>query len=165
MAGRDRNANDITVTTDYRVPVDMDYVYANATAGAIAVTLIRTKDKLLRRQVVVKIDSSANVVTVSDGTLSVELVTQDDAGVFEQKSNGQFFMSAANLAQITAGDVALEIPTGDVDGLNDEFVFVGTPKLVFRNGVLQSPDAYTVVGTTVTFDTAPADGEITGLTQ
>lgn len=107
MAGRDRNVNEITVTSNYTVPVEMDYVYADATAGAITVTLKRTKDKLIRRQIVVKIDSSANAVTVTDGTLSVDLVTQDDAGIFEQKGTGQFFMSAANLAgaatQIAAG--------------------------------------------------------------
>lgn len=63
------------------------------------------------------------------------------------------------------GSVTLETPTGDVDGVNDEFGFDGTPIAVFRNGILQSPDVYTIVGTTVTFDTPPASGEITGLTQ
>lgn len=63
------------------------------------------------------------------------------------------------------GTVTLETPTGDVDGVNNEFVFIGTPVAIFRNGVLQAADVYTIVGTTVTFDTPPASGAISGLTQ
>lgn len=61
--------------------------------------------------------------------------------------------------------VTLESATGAVNGINFNFVFVGTPVAVFRNGVLASPDDYTIVGTTVTFAVAPATGDITGLTQ
>lgn len=63
------------------------------------------------------------------------------------------------------GSVTLETPTGELNEFNRDFAFVGTPIAVFRNGVLQSPDVYTVAGTTVTFDIAPASGEMTGLTQ
>lgn len=63
------------------------------------------------------------------------------------------------------GSVSLETPTGEADGVNDEFVFIGTPIAVFRNGVLQGSDVVTITGHTATFDPAPADGEITGLVQ
>ncbi len=62
------------------------------------------------------------------------------------------------------GTATMETPTGAVDGENNEFVFIGTPVLVMRNGVAYGPDAYSVVGTTVTITVAPLDGEITGLT-
>jgi hypothetical protein len=63
------------------------------------------------------------------------------------------------------GSFSDEIPTGDVDGINDEFVFVGTPFAVFRNGVKYDSTDYSVAGTTVTLDEAPPSGVITGLTQ
>lgn len=65
----------------------------------------------------------------------------------------------------SGGTLALQTPTGAVNGVNTAFVFADTPILVMRNGIPQSPDVYTIVGTTVTFDTAPDSGEITGLTQ
>jgi hypothetical protein len=63
------------------------------------------------------------------------------------------------------GGITLETPTGDVDGMNNEFVFVGTPMAVFRNGVMYAPDEFSVTGTTATLGVAPASGVITGLTH
>lgn len=57
-----------------------------------------------------------------------------------------------------------EIPTGAVNGVNTQFVFVGVPVEVLRNGVAYSPDAYSVEGTTVTIPDPPPDGQITGVT-
>lgn len=82
------------------------------------------------------------------------------------------------LAQWVDVDDLIEIPEGGAsvpdlelatpstgDGVETEFVFVGVPKLPMDNGVPYSPNAFTVNGTTVTFDTAPEDGhEITALT-
>lgn len=65
----------------------------------------------------------------------------------------------------SGGSLSLEVPTGAVDGVNGEFVFVGTPIAVFRNGVLQGSDVVTIVDHTATLDPVPADGEITGLVQ
>jgi hypothetical protein len=61
--------------------------------------------------------------------------------------------------------LSLETPIGDIDGENDEFVFVGNPVAVFRNGVAYAPDEFTVVDSTVTLDTPPVSGVITGLTS
>lgn len=59
----------------------------------------------------------------------------------------------------TDGDsIAFETPTGDVDGLNDEFVFTAPPILVFRNGVMEIRLG-TVAGNTFTFDTPPETGD------
>lgn len=59
-----------------------------------------------------------------------------------------------------------EIPSGTVDGVNDEFTLSKTPifpkaLIVFLNGVIQAQGAhYTVSGTTITFTTPPALGQV-----
>lgn len=59
----------------------------------------------------------------------------------------------------TGGDsVALETPTGDVDGVNDEFVFSAPPIVVFRNGVNETRLG-TIAANTFTFDTPPDIGD------
>lgn len=66
--------------------------------------------------------------------------------------------------QSTAGGVAMETPTGDVDGVNDEFVFTSPPIFVTYQGVIQSLTTdYTLVGSTVTFIVPPVSGSIQGL--
>lgn len=59
----------------------------------------------------------------------------------------------------------VEPPTsGDVDGVNDEFVFSSAPIAVFFQGSLQDVGVdYTLVGSTVTFAVAPVDGLVKGL--
>lgn len=65
----------------------------------------------------------------------------------------------------TTTSVELETPTGAVNGVNTDFVFVGTPVLVMDNGIPQSPDAYSILGTTVSITVPPEIGhQITGLT-
>jgi hypothetical protein len=86
---RDRYVNDITVTAlAYTIPLNMDYVYADATAGAQTLTLMRTHDKVIRRVAVQKIDAGADTVTVTDGTLSYVLGSQFEGAVFEQGGDG-----------------------------------------------------------------------------
>ena len=86
---RDRYVNDITVTAStYDIPLNMDYVYGDATAGAQTFTLKRTHDKVIRRVAVQKIDAGADTVTVTDGTLSYVLSAQGEGAVFEQGSDG-----------------------------------------------------------------------------
>lgn len=98
MAGRDRYVNDITVTSAYDVPQYMDYVYADASGGAFSVTLQRTNDRRIRELTVQKIDDSANAVTVTDGTLSYDLLVEDQAVILRQKSSGLWFVASSSVA-------------------------------------------------------------------
>lgn len=109
MSGRDRNVNQVTVSGDYTVPIDMDYVFCDSLAADITVTLRRTKDRLIRWHKVEKSDSSAFTVTVTDGTLSYVLSAQGQAATFEIDANGNFHVFAAN-ALSTGGGLA--IPAG-----------------------------------------------------
>lgn len=61
-----------------------------------------------------------------------------------------------------ATSIALETPSGTVNGTNDDFVFTSAPKAVFLNGILQDAGAgedYTLSGATVTFNTPPESGD------
>lgn len=98
MAGRDRYVNDITVTSTYEVPLEMDYVYADASGGAFQINLRRTHDRRIRELTVQKVDSSANAVTVSDGTLSYEILVENEAVILRQKSSGLWFVASSSVA-------------------------------------------------------------------
>lgn len=63
------------------------------------------------------------------------------------------------------GSVTLETPVGVVNGSNTDFLFVGVPFDVRRNGVSYAPSEFSVIGTTATIIPAPPSGVITGLTQ
>jgi len=168
MSGRDRFVNEITVTADYTVPVDMDYVYADATAGNLVITLKRTKDRLIRCHKVKKVDASANTVTVTDGTLSYLLETQNDAAIFEISGTGLFSVYGATSGSgATPGSLSLETPDGVVGGGNKVFVFTAPPVMVFYQSVLQNNSGvdYSLVGSTVTFVVAPTSGLVLGLVQ
>jgi len=59
-----------------------------------------------------------------------------------------------------------EVPTGDIDGVNDEFELAASPVAgkveVFLNGVLQEPGVgndYTIAADTITFEDAPLSGD------
>lgn len=59
--------------------------------------------------------------------------------------------------------LALETPTGAVNGVNATFTFTGPPLSVFRNGVMERRLG-SVVGDTFVFDSPPdADDDIEGL--
>lgn len=159
MAGRDRYVNEITVTTDYEVPINMDYVYADATAGNVTITLKRTKDRLIRRHGVKKTDVGANTVTVTDGTLSYVLATQNDAAIFEIDGTGLFSVYGATSGSgATPPSFTIETPTGDVDGVNDEFTFTAPPISIYRNGVMERRLG-TTLGNVFTFNTPPDLGD------
>lgn len=58
------------------------------------------------------------------------------------------------------GAGTLETPTGDADGVNDEFVFSAPPVAVFKNGILMDEgDDFTLAGSTVTFLIVPENGD------
>lgn len=64
------------------------------------------------------------------------------------------------------GSVTLETATpAEGDGVETEFVFVGVPFDVKRNGVSYDPSEFSVLGTTVTITVPPISGKITALTQ
>lgn len=95
---RDRYVNDITVGSAYDVPFDMDYVYADASGGAFSVTLRRTHDRIIREVTIQKTDASANAVTVTDGTLSYDLLVEGQAAILRQKSTGLWFVAGSSVA-------------------------------------------------------------------
>lgn len=110
MAGRDRNVNEITVSSDYNVPIDMDYIFADGLTADITITLKRTRDGLQRFHKVKKVDSSAFVVTVVDGaSLSYPLSAEGQAAVFELDKSGDFHVFAASALGASGG---LAIPEG-----------------------------------------------------
>lgn len=96
MSGRDRNVNEVTVSSDYTVPIDMDYVFCDNLAADITITLKRTKDRLIRAHKVEKSDASAFTVTVTDGTLSYVLSAEGQGAVFEIDAEGNFHVFASN---------------------------------------------------------------------
>jgi hypothetical protein len=109
MSGRDRNVNQVTVSGDYTVPLDMDYIFCDELAADIVVTLKRTKDRLIRWHKVEKSDDSEFTVTVTDGTLSYVLSAQGQAATFEIDANGNFHVFAASALGVSGG---LAIPAG-----------------------------------------------------
>lgn len=132
---RDRYVNDITVTAlTYEIPINMDYVYGDATAGAQTFTLKRTHDKLIRRVAVQKIDAGADTITVTDGTLSYVLGSQFEGAVFEQGGDGLwrvFSTSAGSSGNIggagTAGTLAMfTAPTTVGDSVFNQSSGVGS---------------------------------------
>lgn len=117
MAGRDRFVNEITVADDYEVPVDMDYVHVDATAGNIVITLKRTRDRLQRCHKVNKVDAGANTVTITDGTLSYVLLTEGEAAICEIGVDGLFTVYGAVLGRLvsTDGSVVITPSAGTFD--------------------------------------------------
>lgn len=80
--------------------------------------------------------------------------------------SGKSGFSGASGAAGGAGSLSLETPTGDVDGVNDAFVFSAPPIFVTYQGVIQDlTEDYTLVGSTVTFVVPPAGsaGDVKGL--
>lgn len=74
------------------------------------------------------------------------------AGVLSGKNpDGSDFI----LQTSEGGSVTLETPTGDVDGVNDEFVFSAPPIVVFRNGVNETRLG-SIVGSVFTFNIPPS---------
>lgn len=95
---RDRYVNDITVGSAYDVPLEMDYVYADASGGPLFITLRRTHDRLIREVTIQKVDATANAVTVTDGTLSYDLSVENQAVILRQKSTGLWFVASSSVA-------------------------------------------------------------------
>jgi hypothetical protein len=58
----------------------------------------------------------------------------------------------------STSSLALETPTGTVNGTNDEFTFTGTPIIVFRNGVNETRLG-TIDASVFTFTTPPETGD------
>lgn len=57
--------------------------------------------------------------------------------------------------------VALETPTGDVDGVNDEFTFTAVPIFIEKNGqILHLTEDYTLAGAVATLLVVPTAGAI-----
>lgn len=96
-----------------------------------------------------------------DYGLDLRGVDHNGYGLMEYAQGGIRF--ADGTVQSTAGGVAMETPTGAVDGMNDEFVFTSPPIFVTYQGVIQNGGDYTVVGSTVTFTTPPVSGTVQGL--
>ena len=75
----------VTVTDDYTITVSDFYVRADATSGALTVTLPAALNKTGREVIIKKIDSGANAVTIGitgsdtiEGSSSMSLASQWD---------------------------------------------------------------------------------------
>lgn len=62
--------------------------------------------------------------------------------------------------------IANEIPTGDINGINKDFVLSNTPVvdsvIVRLNGIVQVPGSlkdYTIIGNTISFIKSPSTGQ------
>lgn len=62
-----------------------------------------------------------------------------------------------------SGSFSFETPTGEVNGVNDTFVFSSPPIFVTYQGVIQNGGDYTLVASTVTFNVPPVSGSVQGL--
>jgi hypothetical protein len=94
-------------------------------------------------------------------------VTAAPNGSFAATSNATgrnkiFYSDGSKWQEISGGgsSLALETPTGTVNGTNDEFTFTGTPILVIRNQAIEYEDVhYAADGSTITFITPPTIGD------
>lgn len=84
-----------SVTADYSAQVDDDQIFVDASGGAVTVTLYEPVGDGAKHQLeVIKTDNSANAVTITDGTLSVSLSTQNDSMILEQQYSGAWFVAS-----------------------------------------------------------------------
>ena len=102
---------------------------------------------------------SQSIVVKNDANQTVLTLTDDGDGNVSLSLPGTLTVDGdLSVSGESPGSLSLETPTGDVDGVNDEFVFSGPPIAVFRNGV-QETRLGSVAGSTFTFDTAPQEGD------
>jgi len=101
--------------------------------------------------------SITNVEIASDANIALSKI---QSGSVLSELNGRI----SNLE--TNAFVTREIPSGSIDGSNRVYTLanpiVTGSEQVFLNGLLQDPgasDTYTIVGTTITFNTAPLTGD------
>jgi hypothetical protein len=101
--------------------------------------------------------SITNTEIASDANIALSKI---ESGSVLSELNGRI----SNLE--TNAFVTREIPSGSIDGSNRVYTLanpiVTGSEQVFLNGLLQDPgasDTYTIVGTTITFNTAPLTGD------
>lgn len=136
---------------------DFTMVLADATAGPVALVLISPAGLSEWSIKVANIGSGDDVtLSVAGGSFSFTLpagaaceVSQDDLGVLHV-----FGSTNGSIPSV----VNYEIPTGAVDGVNDEFTFTAPPILVHRNGVMERRLG-TILGNVFTFTTPPDIGD------
>lgn len=90
--------------------------------------------------------------------LDLRGVDHDGYGLTEIDTAIRFPDGTTQNTAPTGGSVALETPTGAVNGTNDDFVFTAPPIVVFRNGVNETRLG-TIATNTFTFDTPPETGD------
>ena len=144
-----RNVNTITVTAAYTVGIDIDQVIADATSGAITVTLYSSPlDGAFHQVIVEKSDSSANAVTVTDGTFSFSLTNQYDSVICQMTQAGVWF-GVASFDVGGSGNV-----TGPASATDNAIVrYDGTTGKVIQNSAVTVADTTGVIAGTqgVTF--------------
>jgi hypothetical protein len=146
--GINRNINTLTITASATIGIDVDQVMADATSGAVTATLSAITDGADHELVVRKTDSSANAVTVTDGSLSVTLTTQNQAVTLAMTAAGAWFVTA-NGNTTGSGDVVG--PTSATD--NAIARFDGTSGKTIQNSAVTIADTTGVIAGTqgVTF--------------
>ena len=111
--------------------------------------------------------ASKALVSDGNGKIDVSTVTSTELGYLSGVS-GAIQTQLNNITQnylLVSKYIVREVPTGTIDGLNDQFNLINIPvtgsEMVFLNGVLQGkPGDYNLSGETIKFVVAPEEGDI-----
>lgn len=110
--------------------------------------------------------------TIANADTGELYVASDDADRLHYEDSSNVDNALAYLSDIgntvlVSEYVVREVPTGAINGVNTTFTLANTPEsgteMVFLNGLLQNLGAgndYTISGTTITFNDAPATGDV-----
>ena len=139
-----------TITVSTTLVASNTTVEADATAGAITVTLPRAADHANRVYVIKKVDASANAVTVDanaaeliDGALTKTLTARYDDIVIQSDGTGWLMLTSYSASAVTGSGtlnrVAKWTPTGAQLGdssITDDGVLITTTETVGIDGTL-----------------------------
>ena len=133
IGGIGRQVPTRTITASATATVDDYQILANATSGAITVTLFTSPgDNAFYELIVQKTDSSANAVTVTDGTFTFSLAAQSDAVICQLTAAGAW-IGISGFDPSGSGDV--EGPGSATSG--DLATFNGTTgKIIADSGIV-----------------------------
>ena len=148
-----RNATTLTITASATIGLDVDQVLANATSGAITATLsIGPGDGAFRQTVVQKTDASANAVTVTDGTFTFSLTSQNDAVICQMTASGSW-IGVAGFDSTGTGDVdgpavAVDNAIARFDGTSGKIIQSSAVTVADTSGVIAGTQGVTFSGST-----------------
>lgn len=168
--GINRNVNTLSITASATVGIDVDQVVADATSGAIAVTLYPAPgDGALHQVIVEKSDSSANAVTVGDGTFSFSLTNQYDSVICQLTQAGVWFgigsFDGGGSGNVTGPASSTDNAIARFDSTTGKVIQNSAVTVADTTGVIAGTQGVTFTGsssgTTALVPTAAASGTLT----